>query len=85
MPDSDKPIGQAVHQEPSDERHGADGDRLGAVFLSVLSAEGYHATFKRRDTAVCNRHPVGVSCQVLKDLFGLIDRVTHTDEMPDEN
>ena len=79
MPGSDKPIGQAVQQESSDELHGADGDRLGAVFLSVFGAKGYHAIVKRGDTAVCNSHPVGVSCQVLKDLFGLIDGIARTD------
>ena len=46
MPDSDKPLRQAVQQEPSDELHGADGDRLGAVFLSVFGAKGYHAVVK---------------------------------------
>ena len=59
MPDPGKPIGQAVHQESSDERHGADGNRLGEIFLPVFSTKCDPAVFKGGDTAVCNRHPVG--------------------------
>ena len=80
MPDSDKPLGQAVQQEPSDELHRADGDTDSVrFFFRSLALKVTMPSVKRLDTAVCNSHPVRVACQVLKDMFGLIDRIAHTD------
>jgi len=68
-----------VKEEPSDKLHGRDGDRFCPLFFSVLSGEGDHTVFKLCDAAVGNGHPVGIACQVFENLFGVLDRVAHTD------
>ena len=50
--DSDQAGGQAVQQEPADKLHRADGNRLGAIFLSIFRAKGDPAVLKGLDTAV---------------------------------
>jgi len=77
--DSVKAFGQAVQQKPADKRHRGDGDRFGAVFLSIFSAEGDLAVFERLNAAVSNSNPAGVARQVLKDMFGSFDRLAYTD------
>ena len=69
--DSDQAGGQAVQQEPADKLHRADGDRLGAIFLSIFRAKGDSAVLKGLDTAVGDGHAVGVAGQVVQDLLGV--------------
>jgi len=77
--DSDQAGRQAVQQEAADELHRADGNGLGAVFLSVLGREGDHSIFKGSEAAVGNGHPMGIAGQVVQDLLRVFDRVAHTD------
>jgi len=80
MPDSDKPPGEAVEQEPPDELDGRYGDLFCPVFLSVFDLEGHHAIFKGGDATVGNSDPVGIACQVLQNVFRAVDRITHIDD-----
>ena len=80
MSDFDKPFGQAVKQEPSDKLHGTDGDWFCAIFLSVFGSKGYHTVFERFDARICNRHPVGIACQIFKNIVSSFDRVADTDD-----
>ena len=80
MADSDKALWQAVEQKSSDKLHGADGNRLGAIFLSVFGSKGYPAVFEQLDATVCNGHPVGVACQLFKDMFGTFYGIAHSDD-----
>ena len=71
MPDSHKPFGQYVQQKPPDELHRINRCRLHLVGLPVLVIEGHLAVFKRYDAMIGNRYPVGVTADILKDIFGL--------------
>ena len=79
MPDSDKSLGQAVKQEPSDELNGSYRDLFCLIFLSIFDFESHHAVFKRHDTTVCNSDPVGIARQVFQNVFRPFDRITHID------
>ena len=79
MPDSDKTPWQAVQEEPSDKLHSRDGDGFCPLLLSVFGTEGDHAVFKFFDAAVGNGHPMGIACQVLKNIFRTLDRLAYTD------
>ena len=79
MADSDKAPGQAVQEEPSDELHRAEGDRLGTFFLAVLGAEGDRGVFECFDAAVCDRNPVRIAGQIFEDMFRAFDRIAHAD------
>jgi len=79
MPDSDKALGQAVKQKPSDEFNGSYRDLFAPIFLSVFDVEGHHTVFKRRDSTVGNSDPVGIACQVFQNVFRPFDRITHID------
>jgi len=68
-----------VKQEPSDELDGGDRDLFSPFLLSVFDTEGHHPVFKRRDTTIGNRNPVGIASQVLKNVFRPLDRITYID------
>ena len=68
-----------MQQEPADKLHRADGNRLGAIFLSIFRAKRDHAVLKGLDTAVGDRHAVGVAGQVVQDLLRVFNRIAHTD------
>ena len=78
MADSDQAGGQAMQQEPADKLHRADGNRLGAIFLSIFRAKSDHAVLKGLDAAVGDRHAVGVAGQVVQDLLRVFNRIAHT-------
>ena len=63
MPDSDKSLGQAVKQEPSDELNGSYRDLFCSIFLSIFDFEGHHTVFKRHDPTVCNSEIGRASCR----------------------
>jgi hypothetical protein len=69
-----------VLQKPADKLHGADGDRLSAVFLSVFGTEGDFTVFKGLDAAVCDRHPVRIAGQVFKNMFRPLDWLALADD-----
>jgi len=77
--DSDQTGRQAVQQEATDKLHRADGNRLGAIFLSIFCAKGDLAVLKGLDTAVGNGHPMGIAGQVVEHLLGVFDRMAHAD------
>ena len=79
MSDSDKALGQAVQEEPSDKLHCGDGDGFHLVFLPVFGGEGYSAVFNGSDATVCNGHPMGIACQIFKDMFRTFYGITNTD------
>ncbi len=79
MPDFDEAPGQAMKQKPPDELDGGDRDLFSPFFLSIFDVEGHHPVFKRHDTTVGNRDPVGIACQVLKNVIRSFDRITDID------
>ena len=79
MPDSDKSLGQAVKQEPSDELNGSYRDLFNTVFLSIFRFESHHTVFKTSDTTIGNSDPVGVARQVFQNVFRPFDRIAHID------
>jgi hypothetical protein len=50
--------------------------------IVVFNVEGYHPAFERRNATVCDRYPVGIGCQVIKDMLGPFDRIAHIDNPP---
>jgi len=79
VPDSDKSLGQAVQQEPADELNRSYRDLFCSIFLSIFDFKGHHTVFKRRDTTVSNRDPMGIACQVFQNMFRSFDWIPYID------
>ena len=66
MSDSDKALGQAVQEEPSDKLHCGDGDRFHVVFLPAFGGESYQRRFQCiifsvRDAPECCSRSIGMT------------------------
>ena len=79
MADPDKALRQGVKQKAADELHGADGGLPDLVSLSILVPETDLALLQLQKATVGDRHPVGVSGQILKDVLGLLNGIEHMD------
>ena len=80
MTDSDKPVWQGMEQKAPDELHGCDGDRHDLVCFSIPVREGDHAVFAGHDALIRYGDAMRIAAQILKDVFGALERFAHTDD-----
>ncbi len=71
MPDPDEPFRQDMHQKPANEFFGRERHLLGTVLIGVVLVAETDAIVCHRDQAsVRNRHPMGITAEIPKDLLG---------------
>jgi hypothetical protein len=74
MPDFDKPVRKNVKQEPPNELIGVHGHDLAFVVIVVIApSERDGIVFELHEPMVADRDPVGISAEILKNVFGLLE------------
>ena len=68
-----------MEQKAADKLNGADGILAEPALLSILVPETDLALFQRQKATVGDRHTVGVSGEVFKDILWLLNGFPHTD------